>query len=220
MKTLKFIPLCFFVFILTAFIFKTETIYSQPCKLIFCNCCDEKQTYVVLDSVETVVGGFELGPSECTDTVGGASWQAGSTYHIRNISCPDQPGLFDVYVTLCPCGDDRIDRIYLPCCPSGVKKSGKRLNDIKDFKLNQNFPNPFNPSTKIAFELPQSASVTLTIYDASGRVVAEPISGGSLEAGYHEYIWNTAGSELASGVYFYKIKAGSFTDEKKMVLIK
>lgn len=220
MKTLKFIPLCFIVFILTAFIFKTETVYSQPCKMVFCNCCDKKQSYIVLDSAGTVVGSFDLGPYECSVPLGGWGWPAGSTYHIRNVSLCDSR-VIDVYVTICPCGIEAlVDTIYLPCCPSSVDKSGRNLNDIKDFKLNQNFPNPFNPSTKISFELPKTANVTLTIYDAAGKVVSELISGNSMEAGYYEYDWNTSGKDLASGVYFYKLQAGSYTDEKKMVLIK
>lgn len=113
-----------------------------------------------------------------------------------------------------------VQTIYLPCCQDAVDKGSKNLNDVKDFKLNQNFPNPFNPSTKISFELPKASSVYLTIYDAAGKVVSELISGNNMEAGYYEYNWNTSGSELASGVYFYKLQAGSYTDEKKMVLIK
>ena len=223
MNTLKFIPHCFIVFILFTFSLAGSNLYSQGnfCKLVFCNCCPEKQSYIVLDSAENVVGSFELDPYGCTTNIGGSAWPPGSTYHVRNISCPFGERVIDVYFTVCVCSYLEIDTIKLPCCPViDDGKPGKNLNDIKDFKLNQNFPNPFNPSTKIAFELPKSSSVTLTIYDASGRVVAEPIAGNTLEAGYHEYNWNTSGTELASGVYFYKLKAGNFTDEKKMVLIK
>ena len=90
----------------------------------------------------------------------------------------------------------------------------------KEFNLKQNYPNPFNPVTKISFELPESSNVTLTIYDAIGKVVIQPISGSELKAGCHEYIWNASQENLASGIYFYKLEAGSFSDQKKMILVK
>lgn len=85
------------------------------------------------------------------------------------------------------------------------------------FKLNENFPNPFNPSTKISFEIPEASNVTLKVFDITGREVASLING-FLNSGIHEISWNA--SELSSGVYFYRIQAGSFTKTKKMHLIK
>jgi hypothetical protein len=177
--------------------------------------------YVILDSVDNVVGGpFSLNPYDCTVNLGGTAWPPGSTYHARNITCPDGQRIIDVYFTLCVCSSIEVDTIHLPCCPVSDGKPGKELNEIKEFRLNQNFPNPFNPSTNIAFDLPESANVTLTIYDASGKMVSQLIAGVLYEAGHYEINWNTAKYDLASGVYFYKLQAGSFTDEKKMVLVK
>jgi hypothetical protein len=86
------------------------------------------------------------------------------------------------------------------------------------FKLYQNFPNPFNPSTKIKFDLPKDANVTIEIYDMLGKVVSLLAKNEFRKAGSYQIDWN-AGS-FASGVYVYRIQAGSFLQCKKMVLIK
>ena len=90
-----------------------------------------------------------------------------------------------------------------------------------EFALNQNFPNPFNPSTIITYQLPINSEVTLKIYDVLGNEVASLIDEYK-EAGSYEVEFNTASriKHLASGIYFYKLQAGSFTSTKKMILIK
>jgi len=83
--------------------------------------------------------------------------------------------------------------------------------------LSQNYPNPFNPTTTIAFTLPERSSIQLLLYDPLGTVVKE-IASGDFEAGLHEVKLNA--SDLASGIYFYKLQAGSFLSAKKLVLMK
>jgi len=83
--------------------------------------------------------------------------------------------------------------------------------------LYQNYPNPFNPETTIKFELPEDAIVSLKVYDILGKEVATLIDGFE-EAGYHQASLNA--TNLASGLYFYRITAGSFTDVKKLVVVK
>jgi hypothetical protein len=85
------------------------------------------------------------------------------------------------------------------------------------FALSQNYPNPFNPATTIEFSLPQSSEVKLVVHDLAGRVVAE-LAAGNFAAGYHKIHFDA--SRLASGVYFYKLEAGSFTNVKKLMLLK
>ena len=85
------------------------------------------------------------------------------------------------------------------------------------FALEQNYPNPFNPSTMINFSLGKSGQVTLSVYDLLGRQVAELVNG-KMEAGVHEV--NLDASELASGVYVYRLTAGGFVQSRKMVLLK
>lgn len=86
------------------------------------------------------------------------------------------------------------------------------------FVLGQNYPNPFNPSTKINFALPVNGNVTLKIYDVSGKEVERLINNEFRNAGNYSLDFNA--KSLASGVYFYKLEAGSFSGIKKMMLVK
>lgn len=86
-----------------------------------------------------------------------------------------------------------------------------------EYSLEQNYPNPFNPSTKIKFAIPESGFTTLKIFDALGREVQTLINE-KLSPGIYETAFNAA--ILPSGVYFYRLQAGSFTDTKRMTLIK
>lgn len=85
------------------------------------------------------------------------------------------------------------------------------------FKLDQNFPNPFNPTTKVRFSLPETAFTNLTFYDISGKVIDKAFNG-KLSAGVYEYSLN--GTNLSSGIYFYTLTAGSNVITKKMMLTK
>ncbi len=85
------------------------------------------------------------------------------------------------------------------------------------FNLYQNFPNPFNPSTDIQFALPVDARVKLEIYNTLGQRVMKPVDT-EYKSGVYSITINAG--DLASGVYFYRLTAGDFIDEKKMVLIK
>lgn len=87
----------------------------------------------------------------------------------------------------------------------------------KKFSLSQNYPNPFNPSTKINFELPRSSNVKLSVYDITGKLASELVNE-QRAAGYYTVEFNA--SNLASGMYFYRIEAGDFSATKKMMLIK
>jgi hypothetical protein len=86
------------------------------------------------------------------------------------------------------------------------------------FGISQNYPNPFNPLTKIDFDLPIDGKVTIKIYDVTGREVMTIVNNEFKQAGYYTVDFN--GSFLASGIYFYRLTAESYTNVKKMVLIK
>jgi hypothetical protein len=93
---------------------------------------------------------------------------------------------------------------------------------VSAYKLNQNFPNPFNPGTRIVFDLKEPSSVSLRVYDVNGRLVRTLIEE-KREGGRHEIAWDgkdETSREVASGVYFYRLNAGSFSETKKMVLLK
>ncbi len=85
------------------------------------------------------------------------------------------------------------------------------------FSLSQNYPNPFNPSTKIEFAVPNSSFVKLAVYDLLGREVSSLVNE-QLQPGTYEYDFDA--SRLNSGVYFYKLESNSFSEVKKMLLIK
>jgi hypothetical protein len=85
------------------------------------------------------------------------------------------------------------------------------------FSLEQNYPNPFNPSTTIRYSLPHSAYVKLFVYDILGRQVAALVDK-KQDAGVYETLFNA--SLLPSGVYFYRLEIGTFTQTKKMIILK
>ena len=92
---------------------------------------------------------------------------------------------------------------------------------VKEYALAQNYPNPFNPSTTIRYQIPQDGIVTLKIYDVLGAEVATLVNE-QKAAGKYEVNFSATGraSALASGVYIYKIQAGSFASSKKMLMVK
>ncbi|HMQ80565.1 MAG TPA: T9SS type A sorting domain-containing protein [Ignavibacteria bacterium] len=95
--------------------------------------------------------------------------------------------------------------------------SGNNSNLPNEFSLAQNYPNPFNPSTKISFSLPKASELKIEVYSALGTLI-KTIASGNFPAGKHTMNFN-AGS-LSSGVYFYKLTAGEFSETKSMILIK
>ena len=97
------------------------------------------------------------------------------------------------------------------------------LNSIPlAYHLDQNYPNPFNPTTQIQFGIPQAGNVTLKIYNSVGQLVKTLVDG-NMSEGYHQVTWDAtdnSGSKLSSGVYFYRITSGTFTQVNKMMLLK
>jgi hypothetical protein len=103
----------------------------------------------------------------------------------------------------------------------GINENNKILPE--GFRLYQNYPNPFNPSTKILFDVPVKngsramTNIQLKIYDVLGKEIAKLIDG-QLSAGNYEVSWNAA--DIPSGIYFYKLISGNFSDSKVMILTK
>ncbi|MFQ5638273.1 MAG: FlgD immunoglobulin-like domain containing protein, partial [bacterium] len=127
---------------------------------------------------------------------------------------------------------------------TGVMLAGGRNNNIDDFKilttgfpvsvednetsppgdfvLSQNYPNPFNPETTIRFQLPKTGLAALKVYDILGREIRVLVNR-DLTAGSHSVLWDgrdRSGSPVASGVYFYEMRAGDFREAKRMSLIR
>ena len=100
--------------------------------------------------------------------------------------------------------------------------AGDEVQLPTEYALNGNYPNPFNPTTTISYDLPEASSVRLEVYDMMGRRVATLVNADQ-GAGSYETVWNArndAGSPVASGVYIYRIQAGSFQAVQQMVLMK
>lgn len=96
-------------------------------------------------------------------------------------------------------------------------KVGSEFVIPNEYSLEQNFPNPFNPTTTIKFAIPEASNVKLTIYNALGQKVAELVNS-TLEAGSYSFNWDA--SNVASGMYFYELNTNNFSSVKKMTLMK
>jgi hypothetical protein len=112
---------------------------------------------------------------------------------------------------------------------SGQDIAATELTMPGQFALEQNYPNPFNPSTIITLHLPQESKVNLVIYDVLGRAVRSLSANTFFHAGVHQLSWDgrdDSGNTLASGVYFYRLKAvpvtggNSYSQSRKLVFIQ
>ncbi|MBS4027499.1 MAG: T9SS type A sorting domain-containing protein, partial [Ignavibacteriales bacterium] len=107
----------------------------------------------------------------------------------------------------------QVSKSVLPQIPFAETK-----NEPREFSLEQNYPNPFNPSTAISFQLSAISNVTLKIYNVLGQEVVTLIHSRLMEEGKHEVTFDA--SNLPSGMYFYRLTAGSYVSTKKLLLLK
>ena len=107
--------------------------------------------------------------------------------------------------------------VYISVTVTGSEK----VHDLKvlppRYGIDQNYPNPFNPTSTIKYTLPKESHITFIIYDILGREIATLVNE-TQEAGYKSVQFNA--SNLASGIYFYRLQAGAFTETKKLLLIR
>lgn len=106
--------------------------------------------------------------------------------------------------------------VRLAAEPGGIEDMTKGQLP-KTFILSQNIPNPFNPVTSIKFTIPKSEFVKLIIYDILGREIVRPVNQ-ELRAGNYEVNWDA--TNYASGIYFYRLKAGDFVETRKLILLR
>jgi hypothetical protein len=120
-------------------------------------------------------------------------------------------------------GYDNVTNTFTPIYRTATFTNSSEVNNEvvaglpEKFDLKPNYPNPFNPSTRISFDLPESAEVRLTVFDVLGRQVATLVNQ-PMKAGSHTV--NFDAQRLASGVYIYRLEAGSFSMTRNMMLIK
>jgi hypothetical protein len=105
--------------------------------------------------------------------------------------------------------------IILKSTSVGIQSISSQIPD--KYKLENNYPNPFNPSTNIKFQIPEKSFTSIIVYDMIGREVMT-LMNEELNAGYYNYQFNA--KNLNSGIYFYAIRTENFSETKKMVLIK
>jgi hypothetical protein len=106
--------------------------------------------------------------------------------------------------------------------PDDVSVPAMELDLPKDYKLCQNYPNPFNAVTEVAYSLAEAGHITLAIYNIRGQLVRTVVDG-SQNAGEYRAVWdgrNVVDRQVASGLYFCRLKAGDFSKTIKMVLVK
>lgn len=97
------------------------------------------------------------------------------------------------------------------------KSSSKPSGLVRSYNLSANYPNPFNPQTTITYDIPKDGHVKLVVYNVEGRAVATLVNGFKPKG---RYLVVFDGTHLSSGIYFYRLNAGSFTDTKRMLLVK
>ena len=162
----------------------------------------------------TIIGNFYVQTSNIDPEFQQTGWWydyfSGDSINVTNPSeyISMQPGEFHIYTT-----------VKLPTPEPYIVDDVEKTNDVTvtNFNLEQNYPNPFNPSTSIRYSIPKTSLVTLKVYDVLGREVKSLINE-EKPAGNYQIELNI--SSLASGVYFYRLQAGSFVQTKKMLLIK
>jgi hypothetical protein len=114
-------------------------------------------------------------------------------------------------------GDGTIDSIITPSIVGNIENDNRSNSLPAYYHLDYNYPNPFNPTTKINYALPKSAFVELKVYNILGQEIATLVNADK-PAGYHEVNFNA--SNIPSGIYFYRLQAGDFVQTRKMILLK
>lgn len=101
--------------------------------------------------------------------------------------------------------------------PMGINETSGEAPE--GFFLYQNYPNPFNPNTDIRYSLIENGLVTLKLYDVRGQEIATLVNEVQ-SRGNHNYQFSTVNYQLSSGIYYYKLEAGNFSEVRKMILLK
>ncbi len=200
---------------LGAHIYRT-TNYGSSWVSIKGNLPDAPINDVIIDPVyhNTLYIGTDIAVMYTTNL--GANWDVLGTGFPTNVPCHDLTFHNPTRTLVVWTHGRSAFKINVPLV--GITNNGTAVPG--KFALYQNYPNPFNPETKIKFDVPRSGTNTgikLAVYDIIGRQVTQLVNS-QLKPGSYEVVWN-AGS-YASGIYFYKITYGNYSDVKKMILVK
>ena len=135
----------------------------------------------------------------------------------------------DVVVVIATARNAPTGTITAGLSPKGVAITGIAATGIsgigsipEDYALSQNYPNPFNPETEIRFQLPQASHVVLKIFNTLGQEI-RTLTHREYEVGFHRVRWDakdSKGNLVSSGIYLYQLQAGSFSQIRKMTLLR
>ena len=139
-----------------------------------------------------------------------------ATYSYEALTTTEAPSFILVGVTDDDSSSVQIDEIWYNERPAGLGISDDAPIASR-YELGQNYPNPFNPTTHIRFNIPETANAKLTVFNVMGEEVATLVSG-VMQAGGHTVSWNAA--SMPTGVYFYQLESGNFSQTKKLLLVK
>lgn len=169
----------------------------------------------------------QIGPERRADLPSGSGVVANLIFEVND------PSVSEITIEAVSTENPDHDPVYIYEEYDGDVVVGQRVDDVRmdqvtlalsgtgnnlptDYSLGQNYPNPFNPSATIEFSLPVASQYELRVYNVLGQTVER--FNGEADAGTHQVIFS--GDNRASGVYFYKLTAGDFSDTKKMMLLK
>lgn len=193
---------------------------ADSIKVIASSATDGGTVEVYIDSIDA---GTKI--AECNIS-GTGSWTTFKTFSAKLSS--SVTGNHDVYLLFTGSVMNKLfmlQSFYFTGTPTATGvKNFQGYNNPKRFDLEQNYPNPFNPSTNIGFTLPVSGKVNVAVYDQLGQQIVT-IADGEYSAGTHLLNFNAGNlpdgkTNLASGIYYYRITAGSFSQTRKMILMK
>jgi hypothetical protein len=187
--------------------------------------------------VNVVSGSPDLGHVSGGNSVGDNILKPNTTYHVRNATAyttiaqrnywPQNPPSICYPRATKLFGS--VDSSYALCTQPSLASSSWLAGDGRKegglpraFRLGQNVPNPFNPTTTVEFEVPAPGLVKVAVYDVRGALVAVLVSR-QMTPGNHRLTWdgrNRSGEPVSSGVYFIRMQANTFVDTKKILLLK
>ncbi len=139
-----------------------------------------------------------------------------ATYSYEALTTTEAPSFILVGVTDDDSSSVQVDEIWYNERPTGLGISDEAPIASR-YELGQNYPNPFNPTTHIRFNIPETANAKLTVFNVMGEEVATLVNG-VMQAGGHTVSWNAA--SMPTGVYFYQLESGNFSQTKKLLLVK
>jgi hypothetical protein len=162
-------------------------------------------------------GGFDPGATYwVNDLYNGTSTQSlGSDLSDFNVSLSSYGSVIYTIST-------QEEMVILPVIPPIVSVDEQTADNPVDYNLFQNYPNPFNPSTTIRYSIVEPGNVSIKIYDILGREIKTLVND-VRNAGTYSSTWNgdnDFGNKVSSGIYLYRMEAGSFVDTRKMILLK